>query len=169
MSARPETPGCGHALDRRAFMRNATLAAAGVLAGLGAARELLAGELAMTTAVRSTGATRSYVVPAVDGAVVDAQNEVLLVRWAGWAYAFALACTHRGAKLEWHDSEARVFCPKHKARFLADGTHDSGRQTRALDRYDVRLEGNQLVVQLDWLRRVDQNPAEWRAAAVRVG
>ena len=40
----------------------------------------------------------------------------------------------------WHAAESRVYCPKHKVRFRPDGMHDSGRATRSLDRYDLRLE-----------------------------
>jgi nitrite reductase/ring-hydroxylating ferredoxin subunit len=149
-------------------MRDAALAAAAILAGLGAASELLAGEPSPVTALRPTAATRSYAIPAADGAAVDVESEVLLVRWTGRAYAFALACPHRGTRLEWHASESRVFCPKHKARFRPDGAHDSGRRTRALDRYDLRREGDRLVVQLDVRRRVDDDPVGWEAAAVRL-
>lgn len=159
---------CPLALDRRAFMREAALAAAAVLAGLAGASNLLAGELPTATPVRSTGATRSYAIPSADGAAVDPEAELLLVRWAGRAYAFALACPHRGTRLEWHAAEGRVFCPKHKARFRPDGAHDSGRQTRALDRYDLRRAGDRLVVQLDVRRRIDQDPAAWEAAVVRL-
>ena len=160
--------GCPLALDRRAFMRTAALAAAGVLAALGAAPELLAGEPRPVTTLGAAGATRVYAIPDADGAAVDAENEVLLVRWAGQAYAFALACPHRGTRLEWHASESRVFCPKHEARFRPDGAHDSGRRTRSLDRYDLRREGNRLVVLLDARRRVDQEPDAWAAATVRL-
>jgi nitrite reductase/ring-hydroxylating ferredoxin subunit len=168
MSAHPPLSGCPRSLDRRAFMRDAALAAAAVLSGLGAASELLAGELHAVTGLRSTAATRSYAIPAADGAAVDPENEVLLVRWAGRVYAFSLACPHRGTRLEWHAAERRVFCPKHEARFRPDGAHDSGRRTRALDRYDLRRQGDHLIVRLDVRRRVDQDPAGWEAAAVRL-
>ncbi|MGZ8455247.1 MAG: Rieske (2Fe-2S) protein [Gemmatirosa sp.] len=168
MTPRPPIADCPHALGRRTFLREAALAAAAILIGLGAAPELLAGELPSVPARRAVGAMRVYAIPAADGATVDAENEVLLVRWAGRVYAFALACPHRGVRLEWHAAEGRAFCPKHEARFRPDGAHDSGRRTRALDRYDVRREGDRLVVQLDVRRRVDQDPAAWEAATVRL-
>ena len=90
------------------------------------------------------------------------------MRWAGRVYAFSLACPHRGARLEWHAAERRVFCPEHEARFRPDGAHDSGRRTRALDRHDLRREGNRLIVQLDARRRADQDAAAWEAATVVV-
>lgn len=142
MSAQPGTAGCPRLLDRRAFLFHAALVAA--------------------------GAGRSYAIPAADGATVDAENEVLLVRWAGRVCAVSLACPHRGTRLEWHAAERRVFCPKHEARFRPDGAHDGGRRTRALDRYDLRREGDRLVVQLDARRRADQDAAAWEAATVVV-
>lgn len=99
-------------------------------------------------------------------AALAADNEVMLVRWQGRGYAFSLACPHRGTRLEWRADEGRVFCPKHKARFRPDGAHDSGRQTRNLDRYDVRRQGETLVVALGSRRRVDVDPAAWAAAVV---
>ncbi len=159
---------CAREVDRRTFMRGAALAAAAVLMGLGAPPSLLASELPSVAARGAGGTTRMYTIPAIDGATVDPENEVLLVRWAGWVYAFALACPHRGTRLEWHASESRVFCPKHKARFRPDGAHDSGRTTRALDRYDLRRTNDGLVVQLDARRQIDQDPAAWEAAAIRL-
>ncbi|MEO7963970.1 MAG: Rieske 2Fe-2S domain-containing protein [Gemmatimonadaceae bacterium] len=149
-------------------MREDALAAVAILRGLGAALELLATELPSVAAHDATGTTRVYSIPPVDGATVDPENEVLLVRWAGWAYAFALACPHRGTRLEWHASESRAFCPKHKTRFRPDRVHDSGRQTRALDRYNVRRASNGLAVQIDVGLRIDKELASWEAATVRL-
>jgi nitrite reductase/ring-hydroxylating ferredoxin subunit len=93
---------------------------------------------------------------------------VILARWQGHLYAFSLRCPHRGTRLEWHASESRVFCPKHKARFRPDGAHDSGRNTRSLDRYGLRLEGGAVVVELDVLHRIDEDPTAWEAAVIAV-
>ena len=157
---------------RRDFLRDAALAAAGALVALGAApeaaRAMLVREVTLLQADVAAGATRTYPIPAADGAAVDLEGEVILVRWEGRAYAFALACPHRGTRLEWHPAECRVFCPKHKARFRPDGAHDSGRKTRALDRYDLRREGDRVVVQLDVVYRVDENPAAWEGAVLQL-
>ena len=68
----------------------------------------------------------------------------------------------------WHAAESRVYCPKHKARSRPDGIHDSGRATRSLDRYDLRLEGNAIAVDREALHRVDEDPRGWNAAVVSV-
>lgn len=152
-------------LNRRAFLRDAALAAAATMAAIGLAPGAAFAEAVRTAApVRAARAERAYRIPAADGVSIDADNEVILVRWQGLGYAFSLACPHRGTRLEWRADEGRVFCPKHKARFRPDGTHDSGRQTRNLDRYDIRRQGETLVVALDRLHRVDLEPAAWTAA-----
>lgn len=172
MSARRETHraggGCYFSIDRRAFLRAAAIGVLGALAGDAALPEL-ARAIGTATPKRSGRAELRYTLPTSDGVDVDEGNEVILVRWQGRAYAFSVKCPHRGARLEWHPDESRVFCPKHKARFRADGAHDSGRKSRDLDRYDIRREGSSLVIQLDALRRSDTDPAGWAAAVVTLG
>ena len=154
-------------VSRRAFLRNAALATAATMAAIGLTpSSAFAEAVRATSPLRAGGAERAYRIPAADGVSIDAANEVILVRWQGLAYAFSLACPHRGTRLEWHADEGRVFCPKHKARFRPDGAHDSGRQTRNLDRYEMRRQGATLVVMLDRLHRVDVDPAGWTAAVV---
>lgn len=154
-------------LSRRAFLRQAALAAAATMATIGLSPGAAFAEAVRTTTpLAAAGAERAYRIPAVDGVAIDADNEVMLVRWQRRGYAFSLACPHRGTRLEWHADEGRVFCPKHKARFRPDGAHDSGRQTRNLDRYDIRRQGETLVVALGSRRRVDVDPAAWAAAVV---
>jgi nitrite reductase/ring-hydroxylating ferredoxin subunit len=115
-----------------------------------------------------TGSTpeRSYAMPSVDGVSVDVSNDVILARWENRVYAFSIKCPHRGARLEWRQSEQRVYCPKHKARFLADGTHYSGRGSRDLDRYSIRRDARGLVVDLGQPIRRDRNPDLWTQAFV---
>lgn len=158
------------AVSRRVFLRDAALAAAATMAALGLAPgPAFAKAVRATAPVAATRAERTYELPPVDGVAIDSVNEVILVRWQGSAYAFALACPHRGTPLEWHADEARVFCPKHKARFRPDGAHDSGRESRNLDRYDIRRQGNTLVVVLGALRRADVDGAAWTRAVVSLG
>ena len=159
---------CAGAVDRRAFIRRAAIAAGAVLAGLGATTPALADELGEISADGTTPSAHlfRYQMPATDGAVVDAVNEVLLVRWAGRVYAFALACPHRGTRLQWQGTTDGVYCPKHKARFQPDGTNVGGRRTPDLDRHPIRLEGSQLVVDLATRLRAEADGAAWAAAYV---
>ena len=165
--------GCGRCpltVDRRVFVRNAALAAIGVLAA-GTVPPALAQAVRTVRPIGGGAAgagERLYEIPPTDGVSIDDANEVILVRWQNRAYAFSSRCTHRGARLQWHEGEGRVFCPKHKARFQPDGVHDSGRETRDLDRYDVSRRGGALVIDFGALRRADTDPVAWRAAVVQL-
>lgn len=172
MSAGDETDrasgSCFFSVDRRAFLRATALGVLGALAGE-AALPTLAGAVGTTTPTSVGTLELRYALPSADGVAVDESNEVILVRWQQRAYAFSTKCPHRGARLEWRSAEGRVFCPKHKARFRPDGAHDSGRQSRDLDRYDIRREGTSLVISLHTLRRADTDPDGWAAATVTIG
>jgi nitrite reductase/ring-hydroxylating ferredoxin subunit len=155
--------------DRRAFLREAAVAVAGVLALLGAS-PCWAGAvpLAFTAPVAAAGDTRRYPIPVVDGATIDRENEVILARWEGIVYAFNLACPHQRTALRWLAADARFQCPKHKSKYRPDGSFISGRATRGMDRFSVRREGAEVVVNLGALHRQSDDPTGWTAAAVRV-
>jgi nitrite reductase/ring-hydroxylating ferredoxin subunit len=154
--------------SRRAFLREIGFVVVGALALSAAGRPeaLLAESVREIAAERRRGALRTYALPTTDSISTDATNDVIIARWQNRVYAFSLKCPHRGTRLEWLADERRVFCPKHKARFTPDGAHDSGRGSRDLDRYDIARQGTSLVVNLDALRRADQEPQEWRSAVV---
>ena len=168
MSETREGEGCGRRLDRRTFLRQATGFAGAVLVGLGAApaaAQAMVREVRAKTIGSAAGARlREYAMPSADGALVDAENELLLVRWAGRVYSFALGCPHRGTTLRWQGDGA--FCPKHKARFSPEGMNVGGRRTRALDRYPIRRAGTSVAVDLTAPLQQDTDAAAWEAAWV---
>jgi nitrite reductase/ring-hydroxylating ferredoxin subunit len=98
--------------------------------------------------------------------MIDSDNDVILARSRGKVYAFSLRCPHKGTRLDWHEDESRIFCPKHKARFFADGQHASGRTTRNLDRYAIRREGRGVVVDSNSLYREDIDHSQWQSAVI---
>jgi len=154
--------------SRRAFIRDvgimvATLVAAGAAASPAAA---LARTVAEVRPSGANGASRTYALPSADSIAVDVANDVILARWEGRVYAFSLKCPHRGTRLEWHNDEQRIFCPKHKARFTPNGAHDSGRGSRDLDRYSVSRQGNSVIVDLGSPLRADTDGVAWRAAVI---
>jgi nitrite reductase/ring-hydroxylating ferredoxin subunit len=160
---------CPLVTDRRSFLRDMAIAVAGTLAIAGLAPgSAFGGSVRRIAPLAGTREMRRYELPRADGVSIDDESEVILARWQDRVYAFSLLCPHRGTRLTWHADESRVFCPKHEARFRPDGAHDSGRRTRALDRYDLRLDGNAIVVNLDVLHRVDEDPAGWNAAVLSV-
>jgi len=160
---------CAGCAGRREFLRDAAGIALAVMASLGA-RSAGAQPLALAAvrALSVRGAEATYPVPAADGATIDREREVIVARWGGRVYAFALSCPHQRTMLRWQEAEHRFQCPKHHSRYTPDGTFISGRATRGMDRYSVRREGGNVVVSLDALHRQDQDRAGWEAASAAV-
>jgi len=108
----------------------------------------------------------AYPIPAGDGATIDKENQIILVRFTEKVYAFNLSCPHQNTALHWLAEEGRFQCPKHKSRYQPDGVFISGRATRNMDRFAVRRDGDTIVVDVDKMFRSDRNAAEWAAAVV---
>ncbi len=158
------------AASRRAFLRDmgvmvATLIAAGASASSAGA---LVHTISETRPSATGGTLRTYTLPSTDSISIDEANAVILARWQNRVYAFSLKCPHRGTRLEWIENENRIFCPKHKARFMADGAHESGRRSRDLDRYRITRESNSVVVDLGTILREDIDLTAWTAAVLTV-
>lgn len=132
-------------------------------------REAVALPLSLASPSGAEGDELTYPIPATDGAIIDKTNEVILVRWKGTAYAFALSCPHQNTALRWFDDpDSRFQCPKHKSRYQPDGTFISGKATRNMDRFALRKNGKNLVVNLAKLYRNDKQASEWAGAKVAV-
>jgi len=155
-------------VDRRRFLAQAGATVAGAMVALGMSADRAAAiPLTFVTGVRSpNGNELSLPMPAADGAAIDRNNDMILARYQGKAYAFGLACPHQNTALRWLAEEGRFQCPKHKSKYAPDGTFLSGRATRSMDRYAVRKDGSNVVVNLDTLYREDKQKAEWQNAFV---
>jgi Rieske Fe-S protein len=172
------TPGgapdpCGEcplaSLERRAFLRDATSKAVGILMALGAvAAEARALPVHFTSARSVRGDERGYPIPSADGAVIDREESVIITRWQNSAYAFSLACPHQNTALKWEPENARFQCPKHHSKYRPDGTFIEGRATRGMDRFAIRRDGDKLMVDLDKLYRQNEDASEWKAAVVQL-
>jgi Rieske Fe-S protein len=148
---------CGLA-GRREFLRDATWwLAAAMVAPL---------PIRFAQPLRARGTERTYPIPDGDGATIDRDNQVLVVRYQGKAYVFNLSCPHQNTALRWHPDDGQFQCPKHHSRYRPDGVFISGRATRSMDRFAVRRDGANIVVDLDRLFRQDQNASDWDAAFV---
>lgn len=146
-------------------MREAAAAVAGVVAALGlGASEAHAMTWRLVTPVHKEDEEHSYPIPTADGAMIDKQNQIIVVRWQGKAYGFNLSCPHQNTALHWHPEDSQFQCPKHHSRYQPDGVFISGRATRSMDRFGVRRDGDNIVVDVDKYYRQDQNAAEWTAA-----
>ncbi len=162
------TDGCGLP-GRRQFLKEATLALGAVMAALSATpSEAAAMPISLGRALRVLGDEVTYPLPAADGATIDRDNEVILVRWKAAVYAFALSCPHQNTALRWLDGDQRFQCPKHKSKYQPDGTFISGRATRNMDRFAIRKDGTNVIVNLDKLYESDKQQALWDEARLAV-
>ena len=172
MTARPSScalsAACGAVASRRDFLREAASLVA-CAAALGVAPSGSLGlPVRLTTALRILGGEAVYPIPPQDGATIDRDHEVIVVRYQDRVYAFALWCPHQRTALRWQDEERRFRCPKHKSTFQPDGAFVSGRATRAMDRYPLRREGDTVVVDLSTVLQEDKDPERWAQSVVQL-
>ena len=162
---------CAVSTDRRRFLRDSFVSMAGAMIAVGMSKHAaFAMPLEFTEARSRSGSMRSYALPGADGAQIDRDNDVILVRWQSAIYAFALSCPHQNTALRWDDRDHGFQCPKHHSRFQPDGLYvkDSGRATRGLDRFAIRKDGNNVVLNLDKLYQEDDDESDWTASVVTV-
>ena len=111
----------------------------------------------------------SYPVPVADGADIDRDNDVILVRYKNEVFAFNLSCPHQNTALRWNETDMRFQCPKHHSQYQPDGVFITGRATRNMDRLAIRRDAaNNIVVDPDALYRSDEDAAQWQAAVVKL-
>jgi Rieske Fe-S protein len=158
--------GCPLVTDRREFLRAASVFALGAIALGLPIRSASAKVLTSAIAGRKM---LSYAVPTTDGAEIDRDNEVILVRDKDEVYAFNLSCPHQNTALRWNESATRFQCPKHHSQYQPDGQFITGRATRNMDRLGIRRDAsNNIVVDPDTLYRSDEDAAQWAAAVVKL-
>ncbi len=155
---------CGDCFGRRAFLRDAIAVAAALagLATLGPVHELSAME------PRLGKGTVKYPIPAADGVSIDKTNEVIIARFAGEAYAFALSCPHQSTALRALPGASGFQCSRHKSRYQPDGTFISGKATRNMDRLQISRAADALVVDPEVAYLSDEEPDKWAAAKVKL-
>jgi len=155
--------------DRRTFLKEGLMAVAALTAVAGASVPLEAmtrGYVVGATAGTEL-ATISYPIPTTDGATIDRANQVILVRYQGMVHALARECPHKGTMVDWQPAQNRLYCPKHKSTFTANGTRIQGKSPRSMDRHPIRLEGGKLVV--DTATVIEGDGANWATTGVKVG
>ena len=152
---------------RRTFLKDVSIfAAALVTAGL--APRVAAGAPSPIRALERTLADVRYPIPAKDGVSFDDANEVILVRYAGRVYAFALSCPHQNTALKTDPSGDGFRCTKHESRYKFDGQFVSGRATRNMDRFPIRRDGSVVVVDVSKWYESDSEPTQWAGAVITV-
>lgn len=166
-----DTHDCFVTPDRREFLRASFLSVASALIAVGATSQAaFAMPMSFVDAVRSSGSRHTYAVPVADGAQIDKDNQVILVRWENAIYAFSLSCPHQNTALRWDDREHTFQCPKHHSKFTAYGSYipGSGRATRDMDRLPIQLDGTGVSVDVDRVYQQDTDAPRWAAAVVKL-
>jgi Rieske Fe-S protein len=164
--AHADCEGCPLIPERREFLRNAAaFAVAAISLGL-PIRSVSAKVMSSAIGGRKT---LSYPLPAVDGADIDRDNEVILVRYKNEVFAFSLGCPHQNVALRWNETDMRFQCPKHHSQYQPDGEFITGRATRNMDRLAIRRDAaNNIIVDPDTLYQSDEDEAQWKAAVVKL-
>jgi Rieske Fe-S protein len=114
------------------------------------------------------GGERRYPIPATDSVNVDHGAQLIVTRFQGHVYVFALSCPHQNNAVKWLPKDHRFQCTKHDSQYQPDGLHTAGRATRNLDRYVIRRDGDSVVVDLHRWVQSDKDPTGWAAAAIAV-
>jgi Rieske Fe-S protein len=151
-------------IARRVFLKDVSVFAAALVAA-GLAPSALSAATPVTALSRVKGEVK-YPIPAADGVQFDDKNEVILVRYTGHVYAFALSCPHQNTALKKDPSGTGFYCTKHESRYKFDGQFISGRATRNMDRLVIRRDGNTVVVNVDKWYESDSEPTQWAGAQI---
>ena len=163
------TCGCAGGDDRRSFLKHATVLVAGAVASLGAsARDAAALPVTFGEPLARAGDELTYPIPAADGATIDRDNGVIVVRAQNRAFSFNLSCPHENAAVRWKSALGRFECSRHDSVYSPSGVYTSGRATRNMDRFPIKKSGTTLVVDVSRLIQSDQQKAAWDAAAIDV-
>ncbi len=62
--------------------------------------------------------------------------------------AMSNICTHLGCRVRWVTGRNQFFCPCHNGVFDKEGLVVSGPPPRPLNRYEVKVEGDQLLIKV---------------------
>jgi Rieske Fe-S protein len=73
---------------------------------------------------------------------------VQVVREGDRLRALSTVCPHLGCRVRWEGDQQRFFCPCHNGVFDREGNVVSGPPPRALDRYEVELEGGSVYLKV---------------------
>ena len=168
-----DNPACAGScpIARARFLRSTAFAALAGIAGAGFLRDpAWAQSVDTITPTRSAGKTLTYTFPGKEGALIDADNGVIVARVKNEVYALSITCPHRAVtRLEWMADAKEFRCPKHDAHFQSDGELIDGRPDRAMDRYGLRRAGQSIIVDTAAVFQQDTAHDAWSRAVVSVG
>jgi nitrite reductase/ring-hydroxylating ferredoxin subunit len=158
-------------IGRAQFLRSTALTALASVAGAALfADPAFAQSVDSIAPTRTQGKILTYAFPAKEGALIDADNGVILARVKSTLYALSIRCPHRAlTSVEWLPDTKEFRCPKHDAHFQSDGELIEGRPDRGLDRYAARRVGQNIVVDTASIFQEDTAREAWSRAIVALG
>jgi cytochrome b6-f complex iron-sulfur subunit len=74
------------------------------------------------------------------------KDKVLVINDNGSLTACSAVCTHLGCLVRWEDKDNEIFCPCHGAKYTQTGEIISGPQPLPLAPFNVRVEGEDLII-----------------------
>ena len=63
-------------------------------------------------------------------------------------FAVNSRCTHRGCIVDWNSDKQEIVCPCHGSTFKPDGQVLKGLASRPLERFETKIEGNDILVKI---------------------
>jgi len=145
------------------------MAVAGVMTALGASPAAAEGwTVRIGRALARSGDEHTYPIPAEDGATIDHDAQVILVRYQQKVYAFNLSCPHQNTALKWRPEDTQFQCPKHHSKYDPKGIFITGRATRGMDRLAITRQGANVVVDIDTMYKEDEDTPQWTSAFVKL-
>jgi Rieske Fe-S protein len=99
-------------------------------------------------APQSVVAGRDADIPANTGKIIAfGTTPVIVVRTAaGELRAFSATCTHLSCTVQYRSDIEHIWCACHNGHYDLTGRNVEGPPPRPLDRYDVALKGDEVVV-----------------------
>jgi menaquinol-cytochrome c reductase iron-sulfur subunit len=78
--------------------------------------------------------------------LISEKSTAWVVKRGDQLLAYGPQCTHLGCAYHWNERNREFLCPCHTSTFALDGSVTSGPAPRPLDRYEIRIEENKLLV-----------------------
>jgi cytochrome b6-f complex iron-sulfur subunit len=130
--------------DRRNFLHGtAQFTAAMGITALGSNRFMFPRILFEPPTVFDAGRIDAYLV---GQPIFFKEFRTWIVRTADRIYALSGRCTHLGCTPAWLASDRKFKCPCHGSGFRPSGINFEGPAPRALERFQIKLEGGHLIV-----------------------
>ena len=87
------------------------------------------------------------IAPNTGKIVAFGTTPVIVLRTAGGELrAFAATCTHLSCTVQYRPDIERIWCACHNGHYDLNGRNIEGPPPRPLDRYDVALKGDEVVI-----------------------